>query len=195
MKRIASSLLFTLLLTVSACAPNFGVRLSVPSLPDPQSFVAAPVEGESVRVKVGSFVDARPSMTILVVDGRDVVSEGSLGSVVQDGFQRYFREAGARVTLINAPLIEGEITNWSAKVTPGFPSSDAVASARIRVTIKDSEFHPLYRANFSGEATISHPLLDEEMVQELLARAMGGAIEAAIKDESLIAQLSRGRVE
>jgi hypothetical protein len=114
---------------------------------------------------------------------------------VQEGFERYFKDVGVRIVRRDAPILEGEISEWSSKVLPGFPSSDAEAKAKIRVTVKDSEYHVLYRGVFSGEATVSHPLLDEEHVRELLGQAMAAAIEAAVTDEMLRSQLSRGRIE
>jgi hypothetical protein len=37
-------------------------------------------------------------------------------------------------------------------------------------------------------------MLGEEEIQRLLGQAMGSAIEAAVRDEEFIAQLSKGRI-
>jgi hypothetical protein len=182
-------------LTLSACAPEIGLRLSVPNVPEPQSAIDGSAAAEPIKVKIGSFTDGRPSDTIVIIDGRQVSSEGELSTIVQEGFTRYFRQAGARIAILNAPMIDGTITEWRAKVEPSFPSSEAKASPRLKVTVRDSRSHPIYFATFSGEATASDPLLNEESVQKLLAQAMGSAIEAAVKDENFRAQLARGRVE
>ncbi len=179
----------------TACSPELGLQLAVPNLPEPQSAIEASAATSPTKVKVGKFVDARTSQTIATIDGRSVRSEGPLGDVVEEGFTRYLRQAGAHIAILNAPMIDGEIVEWQARIKPSFPSSDATATAKLRVVVRDSKSHPLYRATFSGEATASHPLLDEESIQKLLAQAMGSAIEAAVKNEEFLAQISSGRVE
>jgi hypothetical protein len=169
--------------------------MSVPNLPEPQTAVEATSATSPVKVKVGTFTDARPSQTIATIDGRSVRSEGPLGVVVEEGFTRYLRQAGVRIAILNSPMIDGEIVEWQARVKPSFPTSDAKATAKLRVIVRDSKSHPLYKATFSGEATASHPLLDEESIQKLLAQAMGSAIETAVKSDEFLAQISRGRVE
>lgn len=195
MKIVRNVISLLCVVTVSACAPEIGLRLSVPNVPEPQSAIDGSAAAEPIKVKIGSFTDGRPTDTIVLIDGRQVGSEGELSTIVQEGFTRYFRQAGARIAILNAPTIEGTITEWNAKVEPSFPSSSAKASARVKVTVRDSRAHPIYFATFSGEATASDPLLDEESVQKLLAQAMGSAIEAAVKDETFRTQLMRGRVE
>ncbi len=195
MKIIRNALSLLCAITISACAPEIGLKLSVPNVPEPQSAIDDSAVADSIKVKIGSFTDGRPSDTIVVIDGRQVASEGELSTIVQEGFTRYFRQAGIRIAILNAPMIDGTITEWRAKVDPSFPSSDAKASARIKVTVRDSRSHAIYFATFSGEATASDPLLNQESVQKLLAQAMGSAIEAAVKDEAFRAQLARGRVE
>jgi hypothetical protein len=179
----------------SGCSPELGLQMEVPNLPEPQTAVEASSSTYPVKVKVGEFVDARPSQTIATIDGRSVRSEGALGDVVEEGFTRYLRQAGVHIAILNSPMIDGEIVEWQARVKPSFPSSDAKATAKLRVVVRDSKSHPLYKATFSGEATASHPLLDEESIQKLLAQAMGSAIETAVKSDEFLAQLSRGRVE
>ncbi len=194
MKKIAHILLTIAMVVFSGCAPEIGLRVSVPNVPELQNDSMAG-SAEGAKIKVGSFTDGRSSDTIVVIDGRRVSSEGELGPIVQEGFTRYFRQTGMRVAILNAPMVEGTITEWKATVTPSFPSSQAKASARLKVTVRDTRSHPIYFATFSGEATASDPLLDEESVQKLLAQAMGSAIEAAVKDEAFTAQIARGRIE
>ncbi len=169
--------------------------MSVPNVPEPQSAVEPSAATAPVKVKVGRFADGRGSPTIVTIDGRDVDSEGDLSAVVEEGFTRYLRQAGARIAIIDAPTIDGTITEWRATVDPAFPSSEAKASARVKVVVRDSRAHAIYNATFSGEATASHPLLDEEGVQKLLAQAMGSALEAAVKDDEFVGQLAKGRIQ
>lgn len=195
MRHIFQSLFIVCGLSLSACAPEIGLNLSVPNLPEPSGVFESGTGGEALRVKVGTFRDSRSSPTIVVIDGRDVESEGALNSVVEEGLARYLREAGARIAIIDAPTIDGEITEWRARVTPSFPSSDAMAFARVKVTVRDTRSHPIYFASFAGEAKASHPLLDADSVRDLLAQAMGSALEAAVRDEEFLAQVAKGRVE
>ncbi len=183
-----------MLLIAAGCAPELGRTLPVPVIPEPE-FVAAGDKGaEAVRLKVGNFDDARPAQTLILIDGRNVDSEGPIARVVQDAFTRYLRQAGARIVILNAPTIEGQIVAWSAKVDLGFPTSVGRAVARIKVTVRDSRAQPIYHATFSGESTKEHPILDEEDVKQLLGQAMGIAIDAAVRDRDFITQLSNGRI-
>jgi hypothetical protein len=170
--------------------------MSVPSLPE-QSSDGKDREVDSAprltgtKVRVLPFVDARASSAIALIDGREVAPEGSLGSVVQAGFEQYLRDAGGRIAVLHgAPVIEGEITEWRVKITPSFPASDAKASAKIKVAVRDPRTQFVrYRGTFSGEATATHPLLSEGDIQRLLTEAMGGAIAAALEDDSFVQQL------
>lgn len=195
MRYVKTSIVPAIVMFVLGCSPELGLQMGVPNLPEPQTAVEASAVTYPVKVKVGEFVDARLSQTIATIDGRSVRSEGALGDVVEEGFTRYLRQAGVRIAIINSPMIDGEIVEWQAQVKPAFPSSDAKATAKLRVVVRDSKSHPLYKATFSGEATASHPLLDEESIQKLLAQAMGSAIETAVKSDEFLAQLSKGRVE
>ncbi len=191
------NLFFALLVvfSASACAPEFGLEMQAPPVSAVQKVEPGGAEAAALRVKVGSFEDARSALTIVTVDDREIPTVGSVGGPVQEAFDRAFRDAGVRVVRRDAPLLQGEVVEWKANILPGFPSSEAVATAKVRVSLKDSESHVIYRGVFNGEATVSHPLLDEDHVQELLGQAMGGAVEAAVNDEVLRAQLSRGRIE
>jgi hypothetical protein len=192
--KIASRLSFVFVLSLIGCAPEIGKTLAAPAVPDSDLVAVSDGTTDSVRVRVGDFTDARPGQTIVVIDDRKVNSEGDLAANVEDAFARYLRQAGARIAVLNAPTIEGQVVDWSANVEPGFPTSQARAIARIKVTVRDSRSHPIYYATFSGEATAQRPILGEDEIQRLLGQAMGSAIEAAVRDEEFIAQLSKGRI-
>ena len=141
------------------------------------------------KARIGPFLDGRSSDTIATIDGRQVRTEGSVGTVVQTGFERQLRDAGVRVVLLQAPTIEGEIVDWRARVTPEFPGSKVVANAKVKVTVRAPDSKVLYRATYSGEANKTHPLLGETDVQETLGNAMATALEAATKDDGFMQQL------
>jgi hypothetical protein len=179
----------------SACAPEIGLKLGAPSVPESETLASGSSVAEPLKVRLGPFKDSRPTQTLVVVDGRKVGTDGSAVGVVEEGFVRYLRQAGARIAVLNAPTIEGEILDWTARVEPSFPTTEAKASARVKIIVRDSRAHALYHATYTGEASQTHPMVDGEVVQGVLARAMGSAIEAAVSDEQLVAQLSKGRVE
>jgi hypothetical protein len=195
MKSLLKTHLVLLSFLLSACAPELGLRLGAPTVPESTAISQSPSGAEQLRVRVGSFKDSRPSQTFVMIDGRKVGTEGSVAQSVEEGFARYLRQAGARIAVLNAPSIEGEVIDWTAKVDPAFPSAEAKASARIKVTVRDSKAHPLYHGTYSGEATRSHPMVDSEVVQNVLAQAMGSALEAAVNDEQFVAQLAKGRID
>jgi hypothetical protein len=130
-------------------------------------------------------MDARPTKTLAVIDGRDVPSEGNVGAVVQSGIESYLRRAGARVVLLDAPFIEGEVLEWRSTVMPGFPSSSASAVARISVVVKGKDSRQLYRGTFKGDSSATNPVLKAKHVNDLLAQAMGSAIEAFVQRPEL----------
>jgi len=192
---LISPLVFAALTFVAlGCAPSIGLNFPVTTLPEPELSATRTERGEPVRVRVGRFVDARATQTIVVIDGRKVDSQGAVAPIVEEGFERYLRHVGARLAVLQAPIIEGQIVDWSARVEPGFPTSEARAVARLKVTVSDSNGQGIYHATFSGEANQSHPILGIEEIQQVLGQAMGSAIEAAVVDQEFIAQLSKGRL-
>lgn len=194
MKQFLFLLFFCIVPLIIGCAPELGRSLAVPTLPEPELVSNDSAGSEPVRVRIGHFIDARPAQTIVVIDGRKVDSEGALSRAVEEGFERYLRQAGARIAVLNAPTIEGQVVDWSARVEPGFPTSEANAVARLKVVVRDSRGHPIYHATFSGESTATHPMLGTDEIQRLLGQAMGSAIEAAVRDDDFVAQLSKGRI-
>lgn len=179
---------------VSACAPDLGVRLSVPSVPDSEKVEVQERRDGPIKVRIGTFTDNRKSNTIAVIDGRQVPSEGTLGVVVQEGLENYLRKAGTRIAVLQAPQIEGEIVEWKATVLPSFPTSSASATARIKVVVRGADSSVKYRANFAGEASMSHPALRASHVKELLAQAMGSALEEVVTDPGVVDQLSAAQM-
>jgi hypothetical protein len=114
--------------------------------------------------------------------------------VVQEGLENYLRKAGVRIAVLQAPQIEGEIVEWKATVLPSFPTSSASATARIKVVVRGADSSVKYRANFAGEASMSHPALRASHVKELLAQAMGSALEEVVTDPGVVDQLSAAQV-
>lgn len=171
----------------------------MPGLPEQQQIqenskgnaLDRPPTGSAGRARVAPFMDARTSSTIAIIDGREIPSEGGLGTVVQEGFERYLRDAGVRVVLTGAPVIEGEIVEWKSKIQPKFPASEATATAKIKISVKNPRTQFIaYRGTFSGEATMTDPFVTEGEVQKLLTDAMSTAIQAILKEDMFMAQLA-----
>lgn len=177
---------------LSGCAPSLGLRLGAPdvALEEKEEAKVPAQTAVGAKVKVGSFLDARASDTIVVIDGREVRSEGEIGTAVQAGLERQLREAGARIALLQAPVIEGEVVEWRAKVTPNFPASEVVAKAKIKITLRGTKSEVVYRATYSGDANKTHPFLGEKDVQATLGNAMASAIGAAVKDDALVGRVT-----
>lgn len=189
-KLILTSL--SLVSLLSGCAPSLGLRLGAPDVAfeEKEERKITSQTAAGVKVKVGAFLDARASDTIVVIDGREVRSEGEIGAAVQAGLERQLREAGARIALLQAPTIEGEVIDWRAKVSPDFPTSEVVAKAKIKITLRGTKSEVLYRATYAGDANKKHPFLGEKDVQATLGNAMASAIEAAVEDDALIGRIS-----
>lgn len=192
--RISSFFSVIVLFVLTGCAPKIGLTLSVPNVPDAAALQDRTESVNRLRVHVGHFQDERIDTTIVTIDERDVGSEGAVDSVVQEGFVRYFTDAGASVAVLDAPSIEGSVKEWSATVDPSFPTSTASAVAKLTLVVRDSRAHPIYRGTFTGEASVKHPMLGEDEVRRLLGQAMGSAIEAAVRDEEVIRQLRLGNL-
>lgn len=195
LKKIYMFFFVFLLAVVLGCAPEIGVRLVVPDVPDAVSLEDSARTGNRLRVHVGAFKDNRIDTTLVTIDGRKVESDGSVGSSVQEGFVRYLSRAGASAAVLGAPSIEGEITEWHAEVDPSFPTSKASSVAKLAILIRDSRGHSVYRATFTGESSVEHPMLGEKEVSRLLGQAMGSAIEAVVRDEEIMRQLVRGNIK
>lgn len=180
----------SLMMLVSGCAPSLGLRLEAPDVVKEEGDKAhAATAAPGSKVKIGAFLDGRSSDTFAVIDGREVRTDGSIGTAVQTGLERQLRAAGVRIALLRAPTIEGEVVDWRARVTPEFPASKVVANAKVKVTVRAPDSKVLYRATYSGEANKTHPLLGEKDVQETLGNAMATALEAATKDDGFMQQL------
>ena len=180
----------SLIVLISGCAPSLGLRLEAPDVVKEEgdkSRVVSVAQGS--KAKMGAFLDGRSSDTFVVIDGREVRTDGEIGAAVQTGFERQLRAAGVRIALLKAPTIEGEVVDWRARVMPEFPASKVVANAKVKVTVRAPDSKVLYRATYSGEANKTHPLLGEKDVQETLGNAMATALEAATKDDGFMQQL------
>ncbi len=187
-------LTLVVLLMLAGCAPEIGLTLVVPDVPDSVALSDRTNTSNRLRVHVGQFRDNRADTSLVVIDGRRVEPDGSVSLVVQEGFVRYLTDSGVSVAVLGAPSIEGSVTEWRAEVDPSFPSSKASAVAKLSIIVRDSRSHAIYRATFTGESSIEHPLLGEKQVRRLLGQALGSAIEAVVQDEEIMRQLSLGNI-
>ncbi len=193
MKKVSAFVISALACALNGCAPDLGLRLSppdVPSLKEEKKVMSETKPLSGIRVKVSPFLDGRGSDTLAVIDGRSVPAEGGVGSSVQAGFERQIREAGGRIAIVDASVIEGEVADWKANVKPSFPMSEVVANAKVMITVKSADSKVIYRGTYGGEARKSDPFLSERDVREVLGDAMARAISAAVADKVMAQQLS-----
>ena len=179
-------------LFLCACAPGLGSQISPPAIPELEN--ARKIDenfSDLPKIRIGEFVDSRSDTALAVISGREVLADSSLGPVVQEGFERMFRDAGGQVALFRAPMLTGEIQAWQVKVSSAFPTSQATATAKIRINLQDQDNRSLYRGTYTGESTIQHPFLSESKIRDMLGQAMAQAIQQAIVDEDLLIQLDR----
>ena len=186
------ALFLTLLLTATACSPGLGTKISVPSVPDPDTESVIKITGEPLRVRVGTFMDSRNSDVIAEVNGREIKGEGTISPVVQDAFERYYKAAGANIVLLNAPVVAGEVQEWRVTIFPSFPMSELHAVAKLKVEVRSVDDKTTFRGSYSGESSVKSPFPTESGVRELLADALANAVREAINDSEMLTKISRG---
>ncbi len=171
-------------LLTAGCAPGFGSRIDVGSLISPGD---APALGMPTvaTVRVEQFSDNRPYRELVRIAGRNVLPEGVVAARTTEALQDMLREEGYRVSQFRGRVIRGEVLDWVAEITPGFPASTGKASAAVRILVSDENDRPLYSASYDGSAEMSHPYLSESRAKKLLGTAMETALEGAAKDEGL----------
>jgi hypothetical protein len=173
----------------TACSPGLGVRLAVPPVGELAAEGRADYKADSLKIRVGSFFDARKSDIIAVVNGREVKTDGNVGAAVQEALIRYARDVGMDVVQFRVASLSGEVTDWEVKVDPSFPASSATAKARVNVELRSADDSLLYRASYAGEATKKHIMLSENGVKEVLGHAMRAALEEVVNDRSLVQRI------
>lgn len=178
-------------LFIAGCAPGLGSRLVLPNLPDADISAIDSLSGGELKVRVGRFVDSRPSEVLAEVNGRGVMTDGKVGPVMEDAFSRYYTAAGAKVVAFGAPTVVGEVVEWRTIVVPKFPSSEVTALAKFNLELRGPDENVLYRANYSGEAAASHPIMTEASIQDILAEAMASAVREAVNDSALLTRIGR----
>lgn len=178
-------------IAITGCAPGLGSTLDLPELPEASPSDVDTLSGDELKVRVGKFIDSRPTDALAEINGRAVQTQGQVGPVVQDGFTRYYTSAGAKIVQFGAPTVLGEVLEWRTIVTPQFPSSNVVAKAKFALELRSSDERVLYRANYSGEASASNPMMSESDIQGILAEAMASAVREAVNDSSLLTRIRR----
>lgn len=175
-------------LALSSCSPSLGSRIKIPDVEISQSKLSE-FSARSPRIKIGDFLDARSQPALAVIDGRDVMPEGDMSDAVKLAFERAFTDAGARVTTLHAPVIEGEISTWIVRIKPGFPVTDLTAKASIRIVLRNDRDEPIYKATYTGESNKQHPVPGEESIRDTLGNAMAVAVAEVLNDQDFRVKL------
>lgn len=176
---------------LSACSPGLGKELPLSDMTIPGISVSQPVNGSIFHAQVRPFIDNRADSAIAEIDGRKVQPSGDVAQKVQDAFQKAFDRRGVTLGDPDAPILGGQIVDWSVLVRPAFPASEAEAQATVVIEVSSLQNQIVYRGKYSGNMVVKHPLLNESRITEALAQAMAYAIEEALKDEKLMDRLAR----
>lgn len=180
------------LLVVAGCAPRTGNEIYIDMSDEVVSRYPASL-AHGIEVSVRQLEDARGSDVIGVVDGRVLRPASSVPLVVQSALERRLQSAGVRLRLFNSPSLGGSIKEWQVRITPAFPSSRADAVASIKLDAFDANGTLLYSGEYSGTASVTHPILTDARIEEALSHAMGYALDEALNDQVLIARLNQAR--
>ena len=175
---------------LSACSSGVSDSLQLSRITVEESDEAAP-KLEKLNLTVSSVLDARSDESIGAIDGREIQSEGNVGSEVVRSLEQELKARGAQLKQFNAPKIKGEVRDWQVHVEPGFPASAALANAEIRLHILDINGEVRYTGTYLGEAQSNSPFLSNEGVESTLGKAMGFALKEALEDEGFVGTLSK----
>lgn len=184
------SISLTAIFSFAACSPGLGTSIRVTGLPELSSKVSPNPQYQGVKVNLYEFVDKRSRGSIGDINGRPLAPAGSVPASVQQAFEKALRGSGADVVLFDAPSISGEIRSWKVSVEPSFPSSSAEAEASLYIEVYSPDRTLIYRANYSGNTSVSHPMMSEERIEDALAAAMNHAIQEALSDDLLVQKIS-----
>lgn len=195
MRVIKITFLFLVTLSFVACAPGLGNTLRVDRF-DNLEQQKLPQLRTVNTLKLGHFIDARSEREIGEIDGRPLMPGTDVAISVKEAFREALEEAGALGTSGRAgsseTIIVGTIKDWKININPGWPSTQALATARLDLEFLDSQRRPLFSGRYNGTVEAEYPLLSEERIETLLASAMQYAINEALNDQQLQAQIGAG---
>ena len=183
-----------LLTLLNACAPNLDNNLRPIA-------VANKVEEEGTKgrlsdfnigyanVNLGQINDRRQSEALALIDSREVSPSNDLIENFTEALKKRMQEAGM-VERSGAPMLNVNITEWLANVTPSFPNTTVNAKAAFEVELRKG-LNVIYRGSYSGESERKSPFLTKHEVEKQLGIAMSVAISQFEGDRVLRGSLSK----
>lgn len=186
-KSLVEVVVFVAALSPLGCSPGLGTSLPIGAVPVPASRVAG---ADGAPVRLHTFIDGRTAHIVTVGD-RSVRAEGDVPGKVQVALGDFLKANGFRLSAGEAASVRGTVLEWSAVVTPGFPTSEVAAEASVELEAFGPDSTERYVRRYSGSAVTKHPFLNEDKVRETMGDAMGYALQAAMEDTKLLDHLKK----
>jgi hypothetical protein len=183
--RLARCAILCLLAVTSACAPGLGERFSVDTV-ETVSIRRSNSDLEGLRLRWGTFTDARSSAPVATINGRELLPSGDIGASAQRVFEAQFKEAGLRRGLFEGLRAEGQVLEWHIDITPGFPATKMEARASIRLSLSDEGGKSLYAARYTGVVMSEHPIGSTDRIERTFSLAMAEAAAEALADPEFV---------
>jgi len=169
-------------LVVTACGPSLKETVD---LSNEQYFekISNPPRTDYL-LSVETLADYRVEEPLIVKGSSKSKLIGDAGIIVEREIRSSLANRGFTITS-NAPLIlTGAVKKWQATVSPGI-SSNVKSEAIVFIELLDPANKVIYKANYTGFASESHPSLDEKDLTKSLARAMREALGELLEDKEL----------
>lgn len=184
MKKVFSILF---LILFSSCAPSLTDRLSLHEIsPEQTDEQVRQFKTQShPKVRVALVNDLRAHKIIAEMDGKDYGELGGATKVIQQGAERYFANNGYEITLLSAPTILIELSNWHTKVTPHILTTLVDSNAEIIVSLLDRNGRVVYRSIYDGNYAKTRMFINQSDVEKIHMQSMEYAILEASEDAKL----------
>lgn len=138
-------------------------------------------------VRVEGFSDLREGEQLFTINAkRKVMPDDGVSRYVTSAFEDVLAMNDFRLSQMKGPIIRGEILDWHAKLSTGFPTSEEVATASVRIMVVDDTGKNRFSAVYNGSSSLKHPFLTESKAKKVLSEAMQVALESVLMDPSFI---------
>lgn len=177
-----------LITVTAACAPGLGDRFSIDTI-ETVSTVRSDPALRGLRLRWGTFTDARTSAPAATINGRELLPSGDIGASARRIFEAQFKEAGIRPGLFEGLRAEGQVLEWHIDITPGFPATKMEARASVRLSLGDEGGKSLYAARYTGVVMSEHPIGSTDRIERAFSQAMAEAAAEALADPEFLRAL------
>ena len=182
---IAACLLAACLL--AACSPSLSNSVDMSNERFLQN-VSNPPQQASYLISVETLADFRADQALILKGPNKSQLTGDAGILVEREIRSALSNRGFRVTP-DAPLIlTGAVKKWQANVSSGLPAK-VESEADLLIEVLSPANKLIYKANYNGLASESHPSLNEQDFKNSLSRAMSEALAQLFEDKELLSLL------